>query len=77
MLSGSRRQFGGKIPEYDGFGLSVGFQAVAEEIGIPMPELDLVSGCGSGFESECLADYEGHSFSLGFSIPGSSHRSYE
>jgi len=56
----------GQCPEYDGSGLLNCLQALAEEIGVPMPELDVVRGCGSGFEAECLANHESYSFCLGF-----------
>ena len=55
----------GNAPENHGSGLVNGFQALAQKIGVSVPELDVVSGCGSGFKPDCLADHEGHSFSLG------------
>jgi hypothetical protein len=42
-----------------------GFQTLAEKIGVSMPELDVIGGCGSGLKPDCLADYEGHSLGFG------------
>jgi hypothetical protein len=43
-----------------------GFQALAEEIGVSMPKLDIVGGCGSGLKPDRLADDEGYGFGFGF-----------
>ncbi len=57
---------GGNAPEDHGSGLLNGFQALAQEIGVSVPKLDVVLGCGSVLESDRLANYESHGFGLGF-----------
>jgi hypothetical protein len=42
------------------------FQALAQEIGVSAPKLDVVLGRGSVLKSDGLADYESHGFGLGF-----------
>src|SRR5450755_2204882 len=64
-LSGNRRWLGGNAPENHSSGLLDGFQTLAEKIGVSMPELDVISGCGSGLKPDCLADHEGHGFGFG------------
>src|ERR1039457_591591 len=64
-LSGNRRWLGGNAPENDSSGLLNGFQTLAQKIGISVPELDVIGGCGSGLKPDCLADYEGHSLGFG------------
>jgi len=41
-LSGKRRWLGGNAPENHSSGLLDGFQTLAQEIGVSMPELDYV-----------------------------------
>src|SRR5208337_3736321 len=65
-LSGHRRWLGGNAPENHSSGLLNSFQALAQEIGVSMPKLDIVGGCGSGLKPDCLADHEGHSLGFGF-----------
>jgi len=43
-----------------------GFQALAQELSVSVPDLDVVLRSGSGFKSDGLADYERHSFGFGF-----------
>jgi hypothetical protein len=43
-----------------------GFQALAQEIGVSVPKLDVVLGRGSVLKPDRLANYEGHGFCLGF-----------
>src|ERR1035441_9515814 len=64
-LSGNCRWLGGNAPEDDSSGLLNSLQALAQEIGVSMPELDVVGGGGSGLKPDCLADHEGHGFGLG------------
>ena len=66
MLCGCRecRLLGGNAPEDHGSGLLNGFQALAQEIGVSMPKLDVVLGSGSVLKSDRLANYEGHGFCL-------------
>ena len=68
MLCGCRecRWLGGNAPEDHGSGLLNGFQALAQEIGVSVPKLDVVLGCGSVLKSDRLANYKGHGFGLGF-----------
>ena len=40
-------------------------KTLAQKIGVSMPELDVIGGCGSGLKPDCLADHEGHGFGLG------------
>ena len=63
-VSGNRRWLGGNAPENHSSGLLDGFQTLAQKIGVSMPELDVIGGCGSSLKSDCLADHEGHGFSL-------------
>src|ERR1700683_117376 len=65
-LSSNRRWLGGNAPENHSSGLLYGFQTLAQKIGVSMPELDVISGCGSRLKPDCLADYEGYGFGLGF-----------
>ncbi len=53
MLCGYRkcRWLGGNAPEDHGSGLLDGFQALAQEIGVSVPKLDVVLGCGSVLEA--------------------------
>src|SRR5581483_3871337 len=62
---GHRRRLGGNAPEDHGSGVLNGFQALAQETGVSMPDLNVVSGGGSVFESDGLADDESHGFGLG------------
>src|ERR1700693_2829842 len=64
-LSGARRWLGGNAPENHSSGLLNGFQALAQKIGVSMPELDVIGGCGSGLKPDRLADHEGNGFGLG------------
>jgi hypothetical protein len=64
LCDNCRRLLGGNAPEYHGRGLLNGFEARTQKIGIAMPELDVVCGCGSCFESQGLADHEGNGFRL-------------
>src|SRR6266849_10715318 len=64
-LSRNRRWLGGNAPENHSSGLLDSFQALAQKIGVSMPELDVISGCGSGLKPDCLTDHEGHGFGLG------------
>ena len=68
MLCGCRecRWLGGNAPEDHGSGLLNGFQALAQEIGVSVPKLDVVLGCGSVLKSDRLANHKGHGFGLGF-----------
>jgi len=43
-----------------------GFQALAQEIGVSVPKLDVVLGRSSVLKSDRLANYKGHGFGLGF-----------
>ena len=54
----------GNAPEDHGRGLLNGFQALAQETGVSMPKLDVVS-C-SVLKSDRLANYKGHGFGLCF-----------
>src|SRR5712692_5990104 len=63
-LSGNRRWLGGNAPENHSSGLLDGFQTLAQKIGVPMPELDVIGGCGSGLKPDGLANYEGFGFGL-------------
>jgi hypothetical protein len=63
-LSGNRRWLGDDAPENHSSGLLDGFQTLTQKIGVSMPELDVISGCGSGRKTDCLADHEGHGFGL-------------
>jgi len=42
------------------------FQALAQEIRVSMPELDVVCGGSSGLKPDCLADHKSHSLGFGF-----------
>src|ERR1017187_1532723 len=64
-LSGNRRWLGGNAPENHSSGLLDGFQTLAQKIGVSMPELDVISGRGSGLKPDCLTDHEGHGFGFG------------
>src|SRR5271165_2951752 len=57
---------GGDAPENHGSGVLDGFQALAQEISIPVPKLDVVLGRGSGLEADCLTNHKGHCFGFGF-----------
>src|ERR1035441_10083601 len=46
-LSGNRHCLGSNAPEDDSSGLLNGLQALAQKIGVSMPELDVIGGCGS------------------------------
>src|SRR5580692_7038224 len=59
------RWLGGNAPEDHGSGLLNGFQALAQEIGVSVPKLDVVLGCGSVLKPDRLADHESHGFGLG------------
>src|SRR5207302_5592240 len=59
------RWLGGNAPEDHGSGLLNGFQALAEEIGVSVPKLDVVLGRGSVLKSDRLADDKGHGFGFG------------
>ena len=45
---GHRHRLGGNSPENHGSGLLNGCQALAQEIGVSMPDLDVILGGGSG-----------------------------
>src|SRR5579864_6732122 len=62
---GECRWLGGNAPEDHGSGLLNGFQALAQKIGVSMPKLDVVLGCGSVLKSDRLADHKGHGFGFG------------
>src|ERR1700751_2441616 len=64
MLCGCRecRWLGGNAPEDHGSGLLNGFQTLAQEIGVSVPKLDVVLGCGSVLKSDRLADHKCHGF---------------
>src|ERR1019366_2171986 len=64
-LSGNRRWLGGNAPENHSSGLLDSFQALSQKIGVSMPELDVIGGCGSSLKPDCLAAHEGHGFGLG------------
>src|ERR1700730_8701829 len=64
-LSGNRRWLGGNAPENHSSGLLDGCQTLAQKIGVSMPELDVIGGCGASLKPGCLADHEGHGFGLG------------
>jgi hypothetical protein len=68
VLCGCRqcRWLGGNAPENHGSGLLNGFQALAQEIGVSVPKLDVVLGRGSVLKPDRLANYEGHGLGLGF-----------
>jgi hypothetical protein len=55
----------GNAPEDHSSGLLNGFQALAQEIGVSVPKLDVVLGCGSVLKSDRLADHKGHGFGFG------------
>src|SRR5947209_5839468 len=59
------RWLGGNAPEDHGSGLLNGFQALAQEIGVSVPKLDVVLGCSSVLKPDRLADNESHGFGLG------------
>jgi hypothetical protein len=61
-----RRRLGGNAPENHGSGLLNGFQALAQETGVSMPEGYVIRRRTSGLKPDGLADDEGHSFGLGF-----------
>src|SRR5580700_11816100 len=56
---------GGNAPEDHGSGLLNGFQALAQEIGVSVPKLDVVLGRSSVLKPDRLADHKGHGFGLG------------
>jgi len=56
---------GGNAPEDHGCGLLYSFQALAQKIGISVPELDIVSRSCSGLESDRLANDKGNSLGFG------------
>src|SRR5207249_6882664 len=56
----------GDVPENRTCGLLNGFQALAQELCISLPEMDVVLRSGSGFKPDGLANYERHGFGLGF-----------
>ena len=60
------RWLGGNVPEDGGSGLLNGFQALAQKIGVSVPELYVVLGCGSVLKSDRLANDKGHGFGLCF-----------
>ena len=62
-LAGSRRRYG--IKDHSS-GVLDGFQALAQEVGISIPDLNVVSRRGSVFESDGLADHKRHGFGFGF-----------
>jgi hypothetical protein len=68
LLCGCRecRWLGGNAPEDHGSGLLNGFQALAQQIGVSVPKLDVVLGCGSVLKSDRLANYKGYGLGLGF-----------
>src|SRR5580658_2516725 len=67
VLCGCRecRWLGGNAPEDHGSGLLNSFQALAQEIGVSVPELDVVLGCGSVLKPNRLANDKGHGFGFG------------
>ena len=65
-LRRDRRGLGGNAPEDHGSGLLNGFQTFAEKIGVSMPELDVVGGCGSRLQADGLANHKGHGLGFGF-----------
>ena len=77
MLSGCREcpRLGGNAPEDHGSGLLNGFQALAQEIGVSVPKLDVVLGCGAVLKSDRLTDHKGHGFGFGFADLLRGHRS--
>ncbi len=60
------RWLGGNAPEDHGSGLLNGFQALAQEIGVSVPKLDVIGGCGSRLKPKRLTDHE--SDGLGFGL---------
>ena len=77
VLCGYRecRRLGGNAPEDRGSGLLNGFQALAQEVGVSVPKLDIVLGRGSVLKSDRLADHKGHGFGFGFADLLRGHRS--
>src|SRR5579863_2306975 len=67
VLCGCRecRWLGGNAPEDHGSGLLNGFQALAQEIGVSVPKLDVVLGRGSVAQPNRLADHKSDGFRLG------------
>ena len=63
---GRRRGLGGDAPEDHGSGVLNGFQTFAEKVGVSVPKLDVVGGCGSGAKTDGLANHKGHGFGFGF-----------
>ena len=45
-----------------------GFQALAQKIGVSVPKLDVVLGCGSVLQSDRLANHKCHGFGLGLAV---------
>jgi len=58
------RWLGGNTPEDHGSGLLNGLQALAQKIGVSVPKLDVVLGCGSVLKSDRLANDKGYGFGL-------------
>src|SRR5207253_2092081 len=56
---------GAEGPEDNGCGLLNGLQTLAEEVGVSVPKLDVILGCGSVLQPDRLADHKGHGFGLG------------
>ena len=52
-------------PRIHGSGLLDGFETLAQEIGVAIPQRDVVRKGGAGVEANGLADHESHGFGLG------------
>src|SRR5271166_5960998 len=67
VLSGGcgLRDLGGNAPKDYGCGLLNSFQALAQQVGVSVPNLDVISGGSTRLKTDGLADHEGYSFGLG------------
>src|SRR5271157_5831057 len=59
------RDLGGNAPEDHGCGLLNSFQTLPQQVGVSVPELDVISGGTAGLKPDSLADHEGYGFGLG------------
>src|SRR5664280_1878037 len=56
---------GGNAPEDHGCGLLNSFQALSQQVGVSVPNLDVISGGSTCLKTDGLADHEGYGFGLG------------
>src|SRR5271165_1764405 len=65
LIAGSEHGLGGNAPEDHGCGLLNSFQALAQQVGVSVPKLDVIGGSTASLKPDGLADDESHSFGLG------------